>query len=265
MDDKSQLGKAIVPEEGTRELALSSEMVHRGLELAVQIERKQGIRPTEPLTITIARKDHLVHGNISLMKWYRDPNGSYKLKEAEKSEASPTVFLWISFDPDGLHFSCASKAELTPFDYLKDNENRYRLLNATHDTNPFTVPMSSLGLYYRIIVPYRPDRYPPGLVKPIPKEEWKNFHFEWGPEGSPGYIGPATREANPHLHIQEDCLKIIIVYISLISDTDPNRKLVSKKPPMKFSFTVIDPNGSDDPQATHDFYQAIFEVKNKKI
>jgi hypothetical protein len=262
MDDNSQPGKAIVPERGTRELALPSEMVHRGLELAVQIERKQGIQPSEQPAVTVARKGHLVRGHISHMEWYRDANGSYKLKEAEKSEAYPSVFLWMAFDPDGLHFSCASKDELPPFDYLKDNEDRYRLLNAAHDTNPFTVPVPSLGLYYRIRKPFRPDRYPPGLVKPIPEEEWKNFHFEWGP--NPGYKGPATKEANPYYNIKEDCIKIIIIYISLISDTDRAWKLVSKAPPIKLDFTVVDPNGSDDPLATHDFYQAIFEVKDKK-
>ena len=264
MDDESRHGKAIVPEERTRELALPSEMIHRGLELAVRIERKQGIQPAESSVITPTRKGHLVRGYISFMEWYRDPDGSYKLKEAEKSESYPAVFLWVSFDPDGLHFSCASKDELPPLDYLKGNEDRYRLLNVVHDTTPFTVPVSSFGLFYKIIHPYRPDRYPPGLVKPIPKEEWKKFHFEMGPQGPPGYKGPATKEANPYFNIQEDCLKIILVYVSLISNTDTKRELVSKNPPIRFSFTVVDPKGEDDPAATHDLYQAMFEVKNKK-
>ena len=263
MNDESRRGKAIVPEE-SRELTLPSEMIHRGFELAVQIEHKQGIQPVESSTIMRFRKDNLIRGSISFMEWYRDPKGTYKLKESEKSESYPVVFLWASFDPDGLYFSCVSKDELPAIDNLEGNEDRYRLLNNVHDLNPFTVPVSSFGLYYRIIQPFRPDRFPSGLVRPIPKEEWKKIYFTMAPQGSPGYMGPATKEANPYFHIEEDCLEIIFVYICLISDSDKKRELVHKNPPVKFAFTVVDPNGEKNPMATHELYQTMFGAKNKK-
>jgi hypothetical protein len=255
--------KSIVPEV-TRDLTLPSEIIHRGFELAVQIERKQGIEPVESSVITEFHKGHLVRGNISFMDWYQDSKGIYKLKEPEKSDTTPVVFLWATFDQNGLHISYASKNDLPAINPLKENEDSYRLLNDDHDINPFTVPLSSFGLYYRIIQPYQPDRFPPGLVPPIPKEEWKKFHFEWTSQGLPGYKGPATKVANPYLNIEEDCIKIIVVYLSLIRDSGEKREAVHKNPPVEFAFTVIDQNGEDDPAATYDLYQRMFEGKNKK-
>ncbi len=269
MNDDSPSDKAIIPGEKRGELSLPSEMIHRGLELAVQIERKHGIQPAQPSPTTPVAKGHLVRGYISFMEWCRNPDGAYKLKDPESTDheklaTRPPVVLWLSFDLDGIHISCIAKDELPTLEHLEGNEDHYRLLNASADIHPFTVPVSSLALYYVLVQPWRPERYPPGLLPSIPREQWKNFEFVHSPANQPGFQGPATKEANRYFDINRDCLRIVLIYISLIDDLDRKRELVSKNPPVKLSFTVIDPNGENNPTATRELYHAMLDAKNLK-
>jgi len=266
MDDDSRSGKAIVPDDKSRELSLPSEMIHRGLELAIRIERKQGIQPVQPSPITPARKGHLVRSYLSFMEWYRNPDRSYKLKDPEKSTSYSPVYLWLSFDPDGIHISCVSEVEKPELTGMAGNADRYHLLNAFNDANPFTIPVSSFGLFYNLTHPFREEEFPPiGLLPHLPKEEQKKFSFKMGPTGQPGYKGPVTKEANPFFDINRDCVEIVLIYVSMLQDPAKKRELVSKNPPVKLTFIAIDSNGENDPAATRELYHAMLDVKNRKF
>jgi len=263
MDDDSRSGKAIIPDDKRRELSLPFEMIHRGLELAIWIERKQGVEPIQPSAITPARKGHLVQSHLSFMEWYRTPDGSEKLREPE-NEPYPPVYLRLYFDSHGLHVSCVSEGEMPDLAGMRGNADRYRLLNAFNHEDPFTIPVSSLGLYYVLSRPMQFDHLPPGLSSHLPpEEEWRNFSFRLGPTGQPGYKGPVTKEANPNFDINRDCVEIVLVYVATLQVREGKRHLVSKNPPVKLTFTVIDSNGEDDSAATRELYHVLLEARSR--
>jgi hypothetical protein len=263
MDDDTPSGKAIIPEDRGRELSLPSEMIHRGLELAIRIERKQGLQPLRLSPITPAHKGHLLRSYLSFMEWYRTPDRTYKIREPEKGESHSPVYLWLSFDADGLHVACVSEVEQPGLGGMEGNAERYRHLNAFNDADPFTVPVSAFGLYYTLSHPMQPDGFPPDILSHLPpKEAWKNLTFRMCPTGQPGYQGPLTRAANPWFDSSNERVEIVVVYISMLRDADKNRELVSKNPPVKLSFTVIDPTGETNPAATRQLYGVMLDARN---
>ena len=45
MEKDSQAGHALIPDQEHRDLSLPAEMIRRGFELALNIEKKQGLQP----------------------------------------------------------------------------------------------------------------------------------------------------------------------------------------------------------------------------
>jgi hypothetical protein len=263
MDDKTRSVQAIVPEEKGGELALPSEMIHRGLELAIRIERKQVIQPVAPSPIASVSKGYLVRSYQAFMEWYRTPDDSLKLREPEKFVSKPPVYLWVSFDQEGIHISCVSKVEEPDLFEMEGNADRYRSLSAFNDANAFTIPVSSFGLFYTLMHPVKEEQIPPELMPLIHKAGLENIIFGMGPTGQPGYKGPVTKEANPYFDINRDCVQIVLIYLSMLKDTDKKRELVTKNPPVKLRFTVIDSAGENDPAATRELYHAMLDARNK--
>jgi hypothetical protein len=264
MGDESRSGKAIIPDDKSRELALPAEMIHRGLELAVRIERKQGIQPVAPSSITAECKSHLVRSHLSFMEWYQTPDGSRKLREPEKKGSYLPIFLWLSFDMDGIHISCVPESEKSDLMGIQGNADRYRLLNAFNDINPFTIPVPSFVLFYTLTFPLQKDQLPPGPFPHLPpKEEWKKVSYTMCPSGQPGYKGPVTKEANPYFDINRDCVQNEIIYIAMLKDSDKKQECVSKNPPIKLTFIVIDPNGENDPTVTRELYHSMLDARNR--
>jgi hypothetical protein len=260
MEDDSRAGSAIIPEDQSKQLTLPLEMIHRGLELAVRIEQKQGI---QPFPENPTRKEYMVRCHLAIMEWVQEVGRSPRLSGSDKSITQAPVYLVLSIDKDGLHISCASTSKNRNLVGIEGNEDRYRLLNAFNNLNPFTIPFPSFDLFYKLVHPMDEKLLSSiGLSSRIPKEELKNFTFEIGPQGVPGSKGPVTKEANPFLNINRDCVKIVIIYESMLGDPNLKQGLVAKDPPLQLAFIVIDPKGEDDPVASREFYHAILKAKN---
>ena len=185
------------------------------------------------------------------------------MSESDKSIANSPVYLVLSIDKDELHISCASTNKKLNFVGIEGNEDRYRLLNVFNNLNPFTIPVSSFGLFYTLSHPLQENLFSSiGLSSHLPKEELKNFKFKLNPTGQSGYKGPITKAANPFFDINRDCVEIVIIYISMLGDPNLNQGLFAKNPPLKLTIIVIDRKGDDDPAATYELYHAILDAKN---
>ena len=257
MDEDSQTGNAIVPEDKNKQLSLPAEMVQRGIELAIRIEQKQGIQQIPKPD----RKEYTVRCHLAIMEWIRKEDGSHRLSETDKSITKLPVYLVLSVDKDGVHISCASKN--LSFVGMEGNEDRYRLLTAFNNVDPFLIPVSSLGLFYTLTHPMDDSLTSMGPISHLPKDALKNFSFTMGPGGGqPGYKGAVTKKANPFFDINRDCVETVIIYISMLTDSNLNQSLVAKSPPLKLSIVVINQNGEEDLVASRELYHAILEVKD---
>jgi hypothetical protein len=257
MDEDSQRGNEIVPEDKNKELSLPREIVQRGLELAIRIEQKQGIQQIP----RPARGDYTVRCHLAIMEWIRQGDGSHKLSESDKSITNLPVYLVLSVDQDGLHISCADKN--LGFTGMEGNEDRYCLLTTFNNLDPFLIPVSSLGLFYKLTHPMDDSFTSMGPLSHLPKDALKNLSFKMGPSGGqPGYKGPVTKATNPFFDITRDCVETVIIYISMSTDSNMNRSLVSKNPPLKLSIVVINQKGAEDLVASRELYQTILEVKD---
>jgi hypothetical protein len=241
--DDPRTGKSIVPEDKNKQLSLSAELIHRGLELATRIELNQGIQPS-PQNLAM-RKEYMVLCYPAIMEWFQDDGGHYKLRDTDRhAGGEPPVYIYLSIDQDGLHISCVPINVNRNLQGIENNDNHYRLLNAFNNLNPFTIPFSSFGLYYKLTHPVQ-----------------KDVRFQMGPSGPPGYIGAVTKEANSFYNKNEDCVETIIIYISLLGDPSLKQGLVKKNPPLKISFVVTNEKGEDDRAASYKLYHAILEAK----
>ena len=189
------------------------------------------------------------------MEWIQK-NERYILKESDKHVTNKPVCLVVSAGKTGLQISCASTKQILNLVGMKGNEDRYRLLNAFNKLNPFTIPLSSFGLFYSLSHPAEENHF-----SRIPKEELKRFKFRLGPTGQPGYKGPATKEANPFFNKNRDCVEIIIVYTTVVGIPSLNQGLVAKGQSLKFTFVAIDQKGEDDLAASFELYHAILKAK----
>lgn len=258
MDEDSQTGNAIVPEDKNKQLSLPMEMIQRGLELARRIEQKLGITP---ITKKTDRKEYTIQCYLNIMEWSRKADGSYKLGETDKPITNSPVYLMMFVDINGVHISCAAKDLNVPG--IEGNEDRYRLLNAFNDLNSFTIPFSSLLLFYTLTHGMDETHSNPMTTHShLSKDAMKNFSFRMGPSGGhPGYKGPVTKEKNPYFDANRDCVETVIIYISLLEDTNLRQGLIVKNPPLKLTCVVIDRNGQEDRIASRELYHAILETK----
>ena len=250
---------AIVPGDADRELTLPEDLIHRGLELAVRIEQNLGI---EPFVESPARKKYAVRCYPAIMEWFQHDDGSHRLREADESKAHAPVYFDLSIEKDGLLISCASATRRLKFGGIEDNEDRYRLLNAYGNLDPFAIPFSSLGLFYTLTSPLRENPLSSMGLSRLPKEALSNFKFKLGPTRHPGYKGPVTKEANRFFDKDRDSVEIVVVYISILADPNLSQSLVAKNPPLKLAFVVIDEEGEDDPDATYELYHAMLDAKD---
>ena len=253
MKNDTHKNHTIIPEGKGKQLSLPSEMIDRGLELAGKIEQKNGVHL---ISAKQTSKAYTVRCYLSAMEWIQN-NNRFTLKESDKKITNGRVYLIVSMDKGGLRVACASKRETLNLIGIAGNENCYRLLNAFNNTNPFTIPLTSFGLYYTLRQPVNVRHFP----RRIPKEELNKFSFKLGPTGQPGYKGPATKEANPFFNKDRDCVESVIIYISMMGNSNLNQGLVAKDPPLKLTFVVIDQNGEDDRAASYELYYAILKAK----
>lgn len=266
MVEDSPTGNAIVPEDKNKQLALPSEMIQRGLELAIQIEQKRGITP---VPIKSDRKEYTVRCYSAIMEWLKKDDGSYTLTEADKAMTNLPIYLALSVDSNGVHISCTAKNLNSAG--MEGNEDRYRLLNAFNSLSSFTIPFSSFGLFYTLTQGVDETLSgPKGLFFHLKKEALKNLSFRMSPgKGQPGYRGPATKEANPYFNIDRDCVETVIIYVAVLDDTNMDQGLIANDSPLKLSLVVIDQNGKDDLVASRELYHAILEAQelnfNQKI
>lgn len=250
---------AIVPGDADRELTLPEDLIRRGLELAVSIEQALGI---EPFVESPAREVYAVRCYPAIMEWFHDDEGSYKLREADEGGSRAPVHFDLSVEKDRLLISCAPATRKLKFGGIEDNEDRYRLLNAHGNLDPFAIPFSSLGLFYKLSSPLRENLLPSSGLSRLSKEELSKFKFTLGPTGYPGYKGPVTKEANRFFNADRDSVEIVVIYISVLADPNLSQSLVAKKPPLKLTFVVVDEEGTDDPAATYQLYHAMLAAKD---
>jgi tetratricopeptide (TPR) repeat protein len=244
MDDDSRSDKAIVPDDKSRELSLPSEMIHRGLELAVRIEERLGIQSISQNT---AGKEFMVRCYPSPAEPTRRDDRSGTNVEMSKGENRPPVYLFTSVDKDGIHISCASSRHHLNFVSMEGNEDRYRLLNNSNGSDPFTIPVPSFDIFYIIY-------YTDGKFKTTLR-----------PSGEPGYTGAIPEGVIPKGRISfpkdVDDVEIVIIYTAFLMPPYSKQDFVEKKPTLILDFVVIDPKGEDDPTATRELYHAVLEVK----
>ena len=72
MEDDSHTNHAIIPEDKSKGLSLPSEMIRRGLELAIRIEQKQEIQPVSDQPTS---KNYTVRCYLSAMELQALGNG----------------------------------------------------------------------------------------------------------------------------------------------------------------------------------------------
>ena len=90
MDDDSPAGKAIIPEDKSKQLSLPLEMIHRGLELAVRIEQNQGIQPFPKKP---ASNEYTVRCYLAIMEWIQEDGRSRRLSESDNSITNAPVYI----------------------------------------------------------------------------------------------------------------------------------------------------------------------------
>lgn len=265
MIEDSPTDNAIVPEDKNKQLALPSEMIQRGLELAIQIEQKHGITP---IPIKSECKEYSVLCYSAIMEWLKKDDGSYTLTEADKAMTNLPIYLALSIDSTGIHISCATKNLNSAG--IEGNEDRYRLLNTFNSLSSFTIPFTSFGLFYTLT--HGMDETlstPGGLFSRLGREAMKNLSFRMAPAKEKGYRGRATKDANPFFNIDRDCVETVIIYVAVLDDTNVDQGLIANDSPLKLSLVVIDQNGKDGLIASRELYHAILEAQelnaNQKI
>ena len=116
-----------------------------------------------------------------------------------------------------------------------DNAARFNQLSDNHPGR-LVIPTYSINLYYRLVT------------------RQGNLGFTSGPSDAPGFSGdlPASLDGQ--------ALEIIIIYTSIC---DP-RKLnlnIPRAQPLKLRLVVLDKNGQEDPAATCEFYNELWNTK----
>ena len=256
MVNNSQMNKALIRNDGSKQLALPLEMIQSGLELAIRIEQKLGIQQTSE---TINRPEYLVQCYPTVMKWVQGTSNSLKLIETDKNFFKGAVYVVMSIESEGLQISCPLKSENLITSSIEENGKYYRLLNSSNSLEPFAIPFSSFSIFYNLVTPLDKSKASSiGRISQIPKEKLKHFKFSISPTGQPGYKGPITNNANRYYDINRDYVEIVIVYISVFQNSNT---IIAKDPPLKIKFVVLDDKGEDDENATYDLYHDILNTQ----
>ena len=162
---------AIVPGDADRGLTLPEDLIHRGLELAASIEQKLGI---EPFVESSAGKVYAVRCYPAIMEWFRDEDGSRRLREVDEKQGYPPVYLNLCIETERLCISREPATRIRKLGTIKDSGDRYHLLNAYGNLDPFAIPFSSLVLLYKLSSP--PSDYGPlSSGRRLSKEELSQF------------------------------------------------------------------------------------------
>lgn len=244
-DDHSENKRAIVPIAADKQqLTLPSEMVTRGLELAIRIEHRYGIQPH---LYTPTRKEYMARCYPTIMEGTQSNDSSSVTTPSRAGESRRPIYVVLSVDKDGIYISCVSPRHNLSFAGIENNEVRYRLLN--NGSDPIAIPMSSADLYY-IVVTRRQG----------------NLKFTMCPTGRPGYRGAIPRGVMPKGPIfyprNIDEIEIIIIYRSLLKGLYPQQTIVEMRSPLKLDLVVIDNQSEYDPAATRELYNAMLSAKN---
>ncbi len=172
---------------------------------------------------------------IELEKFTHFPSPA-NLPEAPGQESIHPVYFRIFISNHGLCLAALTRESNGGW-VSEDNADRFRQLSGDF-TGRIIFPQGNILLYYVL------SRQEGGLT------------LESAPPGIAGYTGPLP---DP---LQGDQVKMVIVYNTIRSASHPlfQDRTLTREQPLKLKLVCVDKEGQDDPNATCEFYNALYKI-----